>query len=111
MMAFTIVQMLDQDEAEAMDKNMSWSIIARGAVSFPALKAFLRLGVPGGLNMAADGIAFDITTAFAGFLGEPRHSSLDTHQRHVDAFRQTRSKGATQAHHLSWRRGLFAGIT
>ena len=48
---------------------MTWTIIVKGAVSLPALKTFLRLGLPGGLNMAADGIAFDITTAFAGFLG------------------------------------------
>ncbi|KAK9848573.1 hypothetical protein WJX84_001989, partial [Apatococcus fuscideae] len=63
------------------DGDMTWSIIVKGAVSLPALKTFLRLGLPGGLNMAADGIAFDITTAFAGFLGTidlDAHTSLLT---------------------------------
>lgn len=68
-----------KDDSRALDKDMSWSVIARGAVSLPALKTFLRLGVPGGLNMAADGIAFDITTAFAGFLGKQSWPSVEWH--------------------------------
>lgn len=39
------------------------------AVSWETLVEFLKLGIPGGLMMAAEGNSYDITTTLAGILG------------------------------------------
>lgn len=58
-----------KDPSPEEEKTMTTSKIIVHGFAWKRIGIFLKLGLPGGLMMAADASAFDITTAMAGFLG------------------------------------------
>ncbi|KAK9809481.1 hypothetical protein WJX73_002316 [Symbiochloris irregularis] len=73
-------------ESSTEDDSPPFSMVTLGCVirdglSFKTQWEFLKLGMPGGLMMAAEASSFDITTAMAGLLGTVEvdaHTSLLT---------------------------------
>lgn len=61
----------DEEAADGADKTApSVGTSIRAGFTFATVRQFWTLGLPGGLMMAADASSFDVTTAFAGALGE-----------------------------------------
>lgn len=46
-----------------------WELFVHNAARLATLKAFFELGLPGGIALGLEAAAFEVTTAFAGFLG------------------------------------------
>lgn len=56
-------------------KQPTYSALLKAGLSPETQWSFLKLGLPGGLMMAADSSSFDVTTAMAGSLGvRPCHA-------------------------------------
>lgn len=65
----------DSRSKEDDGEQPSLSALLKAGLSPSTQWAFLQLGLPGGLMMAADASSFDVTTAMAGALGKHRSST------------------------------------
>lgn len=60
----------DVTDGASVKKGATLTSSMKAGFTFATVRQFWTLGLPGGLMMAADASSFDVTTAFAGALGE-----------------------------------------
>ena len=86
-----------QKGASKEDEELSSvPVLLRAGLSLETQWAFMQLGIPGGLMMAAEASSYDVTTALAGLLGSAQPDQAAWHPpRWAQSLRQSSHPGSS----------------